>query len=100
MEYGWNIGVNAGLSTKNPTLTLLGDLTVFAQEDIFYCGVKDETHILQKALLDEKRLIFITVVTVSDMFLATLFQRYPFFIQFKHALSISLAQLTHKHTQT
>lgn len=52
--------MNAGLSNlqmKNPTLTLLGDLTVSAQEDVFYCGLKDETHILQKALFDNKFLL-------------------------------------------
>lgn len=59
---------------KNPTLTLLGNLTVSAQEDIFYCGVKDETHILQKSLLNKQRLVITTVVAVSVNVLAALFQ--------------------------
>lgn len=59
---------------KNPTLTLLGNLTVSAQEDIFYCGVKDETHILQKSLLNKQRLVITTVVVVSVNVLAALFQ--------------------------
>lgn len=39
---------------KKATITLFWDLTVSAQQDILYCGVKNEAHILQKALFGEK----------------------------------------------
>lgn len=36
---------------KKNTPTLFSDLAVSAQQHVFHCGVKDETHVLQKALL-------------------------------------------------
>lgn len=53
MKYGRSFGVNAGL---NSTLTLFRDLAVSAQQDVFHCGVKDEMHILQKALFGEEKM--------------------------------------------
>lgn len=53
MKYGRSFRVNAGL---NSTLTLFRDLAVSAQQDVFHCGVKDEMHILQKALFGEEKM--------------------------------------------
>lgn len=40
-------------------LTLLGDLTVSAQQDVFHRGVKHEPHILQEALEDRQTAVLI-----------------------------------------
>lgn len=64
--------VNAGLNTlnnhKKSTLTLFRDLTVSAQQDVIHRGVKDETHILQKALLVRKYVSLLHILATLAYF--------------------------------
>lgn len=64
--------MNTGLNIlKITTLTLLSDLTVPAQEDVFHWGVKDETHILQKALFGKKR--YMSLQSQSHLYILATF---------------------------
>lgn len=100
-EYGRNFRANDGLNTlkitteKDSTLTLFSDLTVSAQQDVVHCGVKDETHVLQKALFGKKKCVT-TAVTVSVHILATL----AYYRSDMHLFSIPTYSYSSMHWET